>query len=165
VAVIDGIGLHTTLHGEDVPPERATAWARRLVELELGVTLPAPPSPVVLAPSPRGYSARVETRARDLDAHGHVDPAVLFTFLEEARSAWLGDRVPDAIVSHVAVAYLRPLGREAVTVTCTLDTVGRASFRTRETVETEAGVGVEAATTLEVPGRALSDDEREALTQ
>ena len=50
VAVIDGIGLHTTLHGEDVPPERAAAWARRLVELELGVALPAPPS-LVLAPA------------------------------------------------------------------------------------------------------------------
>ena len=52
-----------------------------------------------------------------------------------------------------------------MTVTCTLDTVGRASFRTRETVETDAGVGVEAATTLEVPGRALTDAEREALAQ
>jgi AcrR family transcriptional regulator len=35
VAVLDGIGLHTTVHGEDVPPQRATAWARRLAELEL----------------------------------------------------------------------------------------------------------------------------------
>jgi hypothetical protein len=49
----------------------------------------------------------------------------------------------------------------AHTVTCTLDTVGRASFRTRETVATEDGVGVEAATTLEVPGCALSAAERE----
>ncbi len=163
VAVIDGIGLHTTLHGEDVPPERAAAWARRLVELELGVTLPAPPSLVLAPASARVHSARVEIRVRDLDAHGHVDPAVLFTFLEEARSAWLGDRVPDAVVSHVAVGYLRSLGREPVTVTCTLDTVGRASFRTRETVSTEAGLAVEAATTLEVPGRALTAAEREAL--
>jgi hypothetical protein len=38
--VLDGIGLHSTVHGQDVPPERATAWARRLAELELGVTLP-----------------------------------------------------------------------------------------------------------------------------
>ena len=76
VAVIDGIGLHTTLHGEDVPPERAAAWARRLVELELGVTLPAPPSLVVSPPAARVHFARIEIRARDLDAHGHVDPAV-----------------------------------------------------------------------------------------
>ena len=55
--------------------------------------------------------------------------------------------MPDAIVTHVAVGYLRPLGRDPVTVTCTLDAVGRASFRTRETVETDEGLAVEAATT------------------
>jgi hypothetical protein len=32
-------------------------------------------------------------------------------------------------------------------------------------VATDAGVGVEAATTLEVPGRALTRPEREALAQ
>jgi len=52
-----------------------------------------------------------------------------------------------------------------VTVTCTLDAVGRASFRTRETVSDGAGVGVEAATTLEVPGRALTAAEREELAR
>ncbi|MDA0168282.1 TetR family transcriptional regulator C-terminal domain-containing protein [Solirubrobacter taibaiensis] len=162
VAVLDGIGLHATVHGEDVPPARAAAWARRLAELELGVTLPSPP----VYEAPRSASVHrvgLSIRARDLDAHGHVDPAVLFTFLEEARLAWLGDRVPEAVVTHVAVRYLRSLGRDAVEVTCTLDTVGRASFRTRETVATADGVAVEAATTLEVPGRALTSDEREAL--
>ena len=140
VAMLDGIGLHTTVHGEDVPPERATAWARRLAELELGVTLPAPPPPVAAPVAGRVHETRIEIRARDLDVHGHVDPAALFTFLEEARSAWLGERVPDAIVTHVAVGYHRPLGRDPVTVTCTLDAAGRASFRTRETVADEAGV-------------------------
>jgi len=52
-----------------------------------------------------------------------------------------------------------------VTVTCTLDAVGRASFRTRETVTTDDGLAVEAATTLEVPGRALTEDEREELSR
>jgi AcrR family transcriptional regulator len=165
VAVLDGIGLHTTVHDEDVPPERAAAWARRLAELELGVKLPAPPPRAVASLAARVHETRITIRARDLDHHGHVDPAVLFTFLEEARSAWLGDRVPDAVVTHVAVGYRRPLGRDAVTVSCTLDTAGRASFRTRETVATDAGVGVEAATTLEVPGRALTTAEREALAQ
>jgi len=164
VAVLDGIGLHSTVHGEDVPPARAAAWARRLAELELGVTLPEPPPPVDAPTSASVHETRLSIRARDLDAHGHVDPAVLFTFLEEARTAWLGDRVPDAVVTHVAVHYLRPLGRDPVTVTCALDTVGRASFRTRETVATSDGVGVEAATTLEVPGRALTAEERDALS-
>jgi AcrR family transcriptional regulator/acyl-CoA thioesterase FadM len=165
VAVIDGIGLHATVHGEDVPPERATAWARRLAELELGVTLPAPPPPVAVPVAARAHETRIEIRARDLDAAGHVDPAVLFTFLEEARAAWLGPRLPDAVVTHVSVGYLRPLGRAPVTVSCTLDAVGRATFRTRETVADDAGAAVEAATTLEVPGRALTAAEREELTR
>lgn len=165
VAVLDGIGLHTTVHGEDVPPERATAWARRLAELELGVTLPEAPPPVLAPPAARVHSTRITIRSRDLDAQGHVDPAVLFTFLEEARSAWLDGRVPDAVVTHVSVGYLRPLGRDPLTVSCTLDAVGRASFRTRETVATEEGAAVEAATTLEVPGRALTAAERAELAR
>ena len=47
----------------------------------------------------------------------------------------------------------------------TFGSPGRASFRTRETVATDAGVGVEAATTLEVPGRALTADERAELAR
>jgi AcrR family transcriptional regulator/acyl-CoA thioesterase FadM len=165
VAVLDGIGLHTTLHGEDVPPQRATAWARRLAELELGVTLPdaPPPAPPVTA---RAHETRIAVRARDLDARGHVDAAVLLTYLEEARQAWLGDRVPEIAVSHVTVDFRRPLGRgdAPFAVSCTLDAVGRASFRTRETIATAGGaVAVEAATTLEAPGRALTAAEREAL--
>src|SRR4051794_33887881 len=118
VAVLDGIGLHTTVHGEDVPPERATAWARRLAELELGVTLPVALSPVVVPAAARVHATRIEVRGRDLAAHGHVDPAALFPFPEEARAAWLGSRVPEAVVPHVSVGYRRPLGREPVTVTC-----------------------------------------------
>jgi AcrR family transcriptional regulator/acyl-CoA thioesterase FadM len=162
VAVLDGIGLHTTVHGEDVPPGRAAAWARRLAELELGVTLPAPPPPVVVEAA-AVHTTRIEIRARDLDAAGHVEPAALFAFLEEARGAWLGARLPDAVVTHVAVGYRRPLGRAPLTITCTLDAAGRASFRTRETVADEEGVAVEAATTLEVPGRALTPAERAEL--
>jgi AcrR family transcriptional regulator/acyl-CoA thioesterase FadM len=166
VAVIDGIGLHTTLHGEDVPPARATAWARRLAELELGVTLPAAPAPLPALPPVAPHATRIAIRARDLDARGRVDPAVLFTYLEEARDAWLGERVPEATVTHVAVGFRRSLSRAdaPVTVSCGLDAVGRASFRTRETVVTAGGAAaVEAATTLAVAGRALTAAEREAL--
>jgi acyl-CoA thioesterase FadM len=89
----------------------------------------------------------------------------LFTYLEEARDAWLGDRVPGVIVSHVTVDYRRPLGRgDDVVVACELDALGRSSFRTRETVIAGGGVAVDAATTLETPGRALTSAEREALT-
>ena len=138
VAVLDGIGLHTTR-----PRRGRAAGARGRVGAAAGRARAGRDAARrrrrwSLAPAAaRVHETRIEIRARDLDAHGHVDPAVLFTFLEEARAAWLGDRVPDAVVTHVAVGYLRPLGREPVTVTCTLDAVGRASFRTRETVATD----------------------------
>jgi acyl-CoA thioesterase FadM len=66
----------------------------------------------------------------------------------------------------VTVDFRRPLGRgdAPFAVSCTLDAVGRASFRTRETIAAAGGaVAVEAATTLEAPGRALTAAEREAL--
>ena len=95
VAVLDGIGLHTTVHGEDVPPERATAWARRLAELELGVDAARAAAAGRGRRSPRACTRRGSRSARATSTpHGHVDPAVLFTFLEEARAAWLGARVP-----------------------------------------------------------------------
>ena len=60
-----GIGLHTTLHADDVAPEAAARWARRLAELELGVTLPGAPAPEPArlgADAPRG--AHPDPRAR-----------------------------------------------------------------------------------------------------
>ena len=165
VAVIDGIGLHTTVHGEDVPPGRAAAWARRLAELELGVTLPAPPPPVVVDGARAVHSTRIEVRARDLDAAGHVDPAALFTFLEEARAAWLGaraagrrrhprrGRLPAAVGPRRADRHLHA-GRGRP----------RVVSHPRDGGDDE-GVAVEAATTLEVPGRALTAAEREELTR
>jgi AcrR family transcriptional regulator/acyl-CoA thioesterase FadM len=174
VAVIDGIGLNSTVHGHEVPPERATAWARRIVELELGVTLPAAPPPLPERPPGRPHETRIAIRARDLDAYGRVDPAVLLTYLAEARDAWLRARLTgvDARVAHVAVDFRSPLGRRDGTavVRCALDSAGRSGVRTRETIATAGGtVVVGASTTLEVLDgetgrpRALSDVERAAL--
>ena len=104
------------------------------------------------------HETRIAIRARDLDAHGHVDPAVLFTFLEEARAALA--RRPACRTRSSPTSPSATAGRwaaTAVVVTCALDAVGRASFRTRETIATSR-IAVEAATTLEVPGRALSDE-------
>jgi len=174
VVVLDGIGLHCTVHGHDLPPERATAWARRLVELELGVTLPDAPPPLPPRPVGRAHETRIAIRARDLDAYGRVDPAVLLTYLQEARDAWLRARLTglDARVAHIAVDFRHPLVRRDGTavVRCVLDAAGRSGLRTRETVATAGGtVVVGASTTLEVLDpetdrpRPLTAAEREAL--
>ena len=93
VAALDGVGLHTTLHGEDVSTLDATRWARRLVELELGVTLPGAPAPEPARPAPTPHEERIPIRGRDLDATGRVHPAVLLTYVGEVREAWLDARL------------------------------------------------------------------------
>lgn len=145
VTVIDGIGLHATLLG--VTPERASAWARRLVALELGIELPPPPAPA--PPAAPAHETRIVIRARDLDAHGRVDPAVLVGYLQEGRSAWLAAAGLDAAVAQLSIEFLRPLTRadEVAVVSC----APAAATRTRETVAAAGGALVAAASaTLEV---------------
>ena len=176
VAALDGIGLHTTLHPHDVPLQSAAAWSRRLAELELGVTLPGAPerAPEHAAATP--YEARMAIRGRDLDATGRVHPAVLLTYLGEAREAWLDARLGAASAPRVEVAHVSadfrhvPTRSDAeVIVRCALDGLGATSVRTRETIETMDGALVaSAAATVIVTGehgepRALTAAEREAL--
>ncbi len=179
VAVIDGIGLHTTLHPGEVPTDRATSWARRLAELELGVALPGPPAPRPLLADSGGYAVRLPLRTRDLDPDGRVHPAVHVAFLEEARAGWLAARRADGapstplVVARIAMELrgaLTPADGE-VLVRCAAERAGQHSIRTRETIETAAGaVVVSAGTTLialDAGGRprALTAAEREALTR
>ena len=144
------------VHGEDVPPERAAAWARRLAELELGVTLPAPPPPVPPVARPRVHETRIAIRARDLDAAGHVDPAVLFTFLEEARAAWLGDARPGRGRHARRRRLPAPAGarRRAGRRVHARRGRPRELPHARDGRSTGGGVAVEAATTLEVAAAA-----------
>ena len=140
VAALDGVGLHTTLHGDDVSTLDATRWARRLVELELGVTLPGTPAPEPARPAPTPHEERIPIRGRDLDATGRVHPAVLLTYVGEVREAWLDARlggiepVPRLEVTHVSADFRHvPARRDAeVVVRCSLDglgTTGRARAR------------------------------------
>jgi AcrR family transcriptional regulator/acyl-CoA thioesterase FadM len=177
VAAMDGIGLHTTLHPEDVPFESAVAWARRLTELELGVKLPGAPDAAPAHAAAPPYEARMAIRGRDLDATGRVHPAVLLTYLGEAREAWLEERLgglgapPSLDVAHVTADFRHPLARRdaEVVVRCALDGIGATSVRTRETIETVDGALVaSAAATVVVTGedgepRPLTAAEREAL--
>jgi AcrR family transcriptional regulator len=177
LAAMDGIGMHATLHPADVAPEVASGWARRLVEQELGVTLPDPPAPAPLCGAATPYTARIPVRGRDLDATGRVHPAVLLTYLGEAREAWLDARLgpagrsPRVEVTHVTADFRHvPARRDAeVVVRCALDGLAATSVRTRETIETAAGaLVVSAGVTVVVCGedgdpRPLVKAEREAL--
>ena len=177
VAAMDGIGMHTTLHPVDVPPDMAHRWARRLAEQELGVPLPTAPAPTPMRPAPTPYEARIPIRGRDLDATGRVHPAVLLTYLGEAREAWLDAHLglagstPRVEVAHVTADFRHvPARRDAeVVVRCALDGLSATSVRTRETIETVAGaLVVSAGVTVVVCGddgqaRRLAEGEREAL--
>ena len=139
IAAQDGIGLHATLHPGDVPPERASAWARRLAELELGVTLPA-----LLE---QGRAAWLAARLGAMPDRPEL--AVAGMCFEVLR--------PVTAAEH------------SVIVSCALDRVGRGSVRTVEALRTPAGaVALTARTTL-VPvdaqgrPRPLLSDELEAL--
>jgi AcrR family transcriptional regulator/acyl-CoA thioesterase FadM len=177
VAATDGLGLHAMLHPDEVVPERAAAWARRLAEQELGVTLPDASARAPLARTPRPYEARIPIRGRDLDATGRVHPSVLLTYLGEAREAWLDARLgagaatPRVEVAHVSADFRHvPTRSDAeVIVRCALDGLGATTVRTRETIETMSGeLVVSAGVTVSVCGdddepRALAEAEREAL--
>ena len=180
VAALDGVGLHTTLHGDDVSTEDAARWARRLVELELGVTLPgAPAAAPADRPAPTPHEERIPIRGRDLDATGRVHPAVLLTYVGEVREAWLDARlgalepVPRLEVTHVSADFRHvPARRDAeVVVRCALDGLGTTVARTRETIETVGGaLVVSAGATVVAAGedgapRPLTDPEREALSR
>ena len=177
VAALDGLGLHTTLHPDDVAPEAAARWARRLAELELGVQLPGAPSPDPAGPPPTPHEERIPIRGRDLDATGRVHPAVLLTYVGEVREAWLDARLggleptPRLEVAHVSADFRHvPARRDAeVVVRCTLDGLGSAGARTRETIETVGGaLVVSAGATVVATGedgapRPLTEAERQAL--
>jgi AcrR family transcriptional regulator/acyl-CoA thioesterase FadM len=177
VAALDGFGLHSMLHPKEVVPATAAAWARRLVEQEVGVTLPETPAPAPFDAEPTPYEARIPIRGRDLDATGRVHPAVLLTYLGEAREAWVDARLgvggpaPRLEVAHVSADFRHvPTRRDAeVVVRCALDGLGATSVRTRETIETVGGeLVISAGVTVSVCGeddepRPLTNAEREAL--
>ena len=163
VAMIDGIGLHATLHPELVSPERAQAWARRIVEGQLGVALSDPPP----ANIHRGteYVATLTLRRSDLEA----GPQTAVALCGEARGAWWHERMdgtdlqPELI--RLAIDLRRPLepGDGPLTVRCALHRLGHSSIRTSESIVAADGSIVAAAEATLLLGRALSDGERAAL--
>jgi acyl-CoA thioester hydrolase len=121
---------------------------------------------------------RLEIRWRDVDAYGHVNNAVYLTYLEEARDAWvarvLGEVTDtwDFVLARVAIDFRQELTQSdgEVLVRCTLDSLGRASVRTREEIVKADGTISAVAASVTVPrdpasgrSRPLSAEERAAL--
>jgi len=99
-------------------------------------------------PFPRGmpFTVEIPVRFRDIDGMGHVNNAVYFTFMEQARSEWyrreIGiDRVGelDFILAHADCDFKAPIGYgETVVVTMWVTEVGTSSFRFRYELRSKA---------------------------
>ena len=83
------------------------------------------------------HRTTLQVRFRDIDAFGHVNNAVFFSYVEQARIRYLLDVLqPDVdfdrlplILARVELDYRSPiLFDEEVTVETRLDRVGRTSF-------------------------------------
>jgi acyl-CoA thioester hydrolase len=103
------------------------------------------------------FSTTVEVRWRDLDAMNHVNNAVYFTYLEQARVHYLRElglvpSVPAGIGFILAEAWCQfkhplTLG-ERVTVHIRVSELGRSSFVFKYRIESEDGhLAAEAHTT------------------
>ena len=123
---------------------------------------------------------RIRIRWRDMDAYGHVNNAVYLNYLEEARDRWvqkvLGP-VSDTwhfVLARVAVDFRNELTQddEEIIVRCRLDSIGRASVRTREeilkrdgTVSAESESVIVARDPDSGRSRLLTDEERATLEE
>jgi acyl-CoA thioester hydrolase len=103
----------------------------------------------------------VPVRWRDTDAQGHVNTAVFFTYLEEARDAFYVQVLgadPNYVVARIE-ADLRAEVRHAdrqVTVRIEAERLGTTSLTTRETILTSSGEVAAEARVVSVrwdPGR------------
>lgn len=83
------------------------------------------------------HRTSLEVRFRDIDAFGHVNNAVFFSYVEQARIRYLLDVLqPDTgfdgmplILARVELDFRSPIGfGEDVTVETRVDRVGRSSF-------------------------------------
>jgi AcrR family transcriptional regulator len=146
VAVIDGVGLHAALHPDAVSPARASAWARRVAEVELGVALPEPDltQPPDVPPA-IAVEREVGLRDGDRDGDGRLHPVACAALLAPARAAWAAGRVEGARVTRLTVEPRGlPVTGDAVTASCALAHAAGTTLRTRE--ELRSGNGALLAT-------------------
>lgn len=93
------------------------------------------------------HRTRVEVRFRDIDAFGHVNNAVVSTYVEQARVRYLIDvldvdpvgRMP-LILANIRIDYLSPIFfNEAVEVGSQVDWVGNTSIAMSHLVKVADG--------------------------
>ena len=120
---------------------------------------------------------RVATRWRDLDGLGHVNHAVVLTYLEEGRDAFLeghGIRRDHYVVGRCSVRFLGEIDPdlEAVTVQCAVRELGQASVTTSERILDDGGetvVEAEFGLVMWDPARRgsrpITDQERASLAR
>lgn len=118
----------------------------------------------------------VQVRWQDLDGLGHVNHAVVLTYLEEGRDAFLREHgIPrdEYVVGRCSVSFNGEIdpGQQTVTVSCGVTEVGRKSVKTAERIVDASGeVVVEAEFGLVLwdprkrSSRLITDAERASLT-
>lgn len=82
------------------------------------------------------FSISIEVRFRDLDAIGHVNNAVFFTYFEQGRNAFFYDAFQVSnpfdlpfILAHISCDYLKPVKYDSkVTLQMKVGKIGSKSF-------------------------------------
>lgn len=83
------------------------------------------------------FTIEIAVRFRDIDGMGHVNNAVYFTYMEQARSEWYRQLMGiqsvaefDFILAHASCDFKEAIGfGETVVVTVRLTKIGTSSFR------------------------------------
>ncbi len=96
----------------------------------------------------------IDVRFRDLDAFGHVNNGVIFTFVETARVRYIADlgiRLPQTgwhnlsfILAHINCDFRRPIfyGQKVEVGSRTVE-LGRSSFKLEHRVEADGELAAE----------------------
>lgn len=102
------------------------------------------------------HRTRIEVRFRDIDAFGHVNNAVFFSYLEQARIRYLLDALEEPrfdglplILARVELDYRAPmLFGEPVEIGTRVDWIGRSSFGMSHELLAADHLAAEASTVL-----------------
>ena len=98
---------------------------------------------------------RIEPRWTDLDPVGHVNNNVFLVYAEEARARFLKQALPDAwayiVVVHNSVDYHSSVVvTDTLEVTSRVESIGRTSFTTLNTIATDTGRACATVRTVQV---------------